>query len=136
MERPSVRLEPPEDVDALAKAAIGAAVEVHRHLGPGFLEHAYEEALAVEFDLRGIPYERQAPIRLVYKGHEIGEGRVDFLVDKKLIVELKAVEALGPVHKSQVISYLRAMGQTLGLLINFNVRVVKEGIQRVICSYP
>jgi GxxExxY protein len=113
---------------------VGAAIEVHRHLGPGYLEGAYEQALAIELRLRGIDLERQAPIPLTYKGYEIGEGRVDFLVRKELVVELKAVESALPVHKTQVISYLKALGLHLGLLINFNVRVLKAGIQRVIRS--
>jgi len=103
-------------------------------LGPGFLESVYEEALAVELSLRGVPYVRQKAFGLSYKGHEIGEGRLDLLVGDELLVELKAVEALAPIHKAQVISYLKATGCHLGLLINFNVPVLKTGIQRVVYS--
>jgi GxxExxY protein len=126
--------EPRRELDELAEAVIGAAIEVHRHLGPGYLEGAYEQALAIELRLRGIEFERQVPIPLSYKGYEIGEGRVDFLVRKELVVELKAVESTLPVHKTQVISYLKALSLHLGLLINFNVRVLKEGIRRVVRS--
>jgi GxxExxY protein len=107
---------------------------VHRHLGPGYLEAAYEEALAIELRLRRIDFQRQAPVPLAYKGYEIGEGRADFLIGKVLVVELKAVETPSPVHKTQVISYLKALDLHLGLLINFNVRVLREGIQRVVRS--
>jgi GxxExxY protein len=90
--------------------------------------------LAVELALRDIPFERQKPIPVSYKGHDIGEGRVDLLVAKELLVELKAVEALAPIHKAQVISYLKAMGIHLRLLINFNVPVLRVGAQRVVLS--
>lgn len=130
----NAKMEPSEELDGLAHAVIGAAIEVHRHLGPGYLESIYEEALAVELGLRGVPFERQKPFAVSYKGHDIGEGRVDFLVRKELLVELKAVEALASIHKAQVISYLKAMDHHLGLLINFNVPVLKTGIQRVVLS--
>jgi GxxExxY protein len=129
-----LKVEPNKDVDRLAHAVIGAAIEVHRHLGPGFLEGVYEEALAVELALRGIPFERQKPVPVSYKGQDVGEGRVDFLVARGLLVELKAVEALAPVHQAQVISYLKATGLHLGLLINFNVPVLRAGIKRVVLS--
>ena len=128
------KVEPTKRVDQLARVVIGAAIEVHRHLGPGFLESVYEEALMVELGLRGIPFERQKSIPVSYKGHNIGDGRVDLLVAAELLVELKAVEALAPIHKAQVISYLKAMGLHLGLLINFNVPVLRAGIQRVVLS--
>jgi GxxExxY protein len=128
------KTEPTKWLDGLAREVIGAALEVHRHLGPGFLESVYEEALAVELSLRGVPYVRQKAFGLSYKGHEIGEGRLDLLVGDELLVELKAVEALAPIHKAQVISYLKATGCHLGLLINFNVPVLKTGIQRVVYS--
>jgi len=126
--------EPLPEVDRLARAVIDAAVEVHRTLGPGYLESVYEEACAIEFSLRKIPFERQRPIFVEYKEHPVGEGRVDMIVDGMLLVELKAVEALAPIHKAQVISYLKATGFTLGLLINFNVALLKQGIQRIVLS--
>ncbi|MDH7578537.1 MAG: GxxExxY protein [Bacillota bacterium] len=126
------RKGPDKEVDRLAHEVIGAAIEVHRHLGPGYLESVYEEALAVELNLRGIPFVRQKTIAVNYKGHPVGEGRLDFLVGESLVVELKAVDALAPIHKAQLLSYLKTTGFRLGLLINFNVSVLKEGIQRVI----
>jgi GxxExxY protein len=125
------RQEQDDALNELSFAVIGAALEVHRTLGPGFLEAVYEEALCVELQLRGIPYARQATVTLSYKGRPIGEGRVDLLVGGALIVELKAVEALVPVHIAQVLSYLRATDHRLGLLINFNVPSLKQGIKRV-----
>ena len=101
-------------------------------LGPGFLESVYEEALAVELALRGLAFKRQVAIALQYKGTPNGQARLDFLVAGRLVVELKASESLLPVHLAQVLSYLKASGQTLGLLINFNVRAFRQGIRRVI----
>ena len=118
-------------IEEASNKVIGAAIEVHRHLGPGYLESVYEEALAVEMTLRGIPFARQVVFALDYKGHKVGEGRMDFLVDGGLIVELKAVEALAPIHIAQAISYLKATKHRLALLINFNVPVLKDGIKRV-----
>ena len=128
------KMEPGPRSDELAHAVIGAAIEVHHHLGPGYLESMYEEALAIELGLRGIPFWRQKPIAVSYKGQEIGEGRADFFVENHLLVELKAVDALAPIHTAQVISYLRALECGLGLLINFNVPVLRAGIQRVVLS--
>ena len=126
--------EPSKDVDGLAHPVIGAAIEVHRTLGPGYLESLYEEALVHELRLQNIPYERQVTIFVEYKGLKIGEGRLDLLIDKKLPVELKAVEALAPIHQAQLLSYLKMTGLQLGLLINFNVPLLKQGIKRVILS--
>src|SRR5512134_2947555 len=97
--------EPGAKLDQLAHAVIGAAIEVHRLLGPGYVEAVYEEALCVELRLRGIPFMRQVTVPVDYKGHPVGEGRLDLLVGDLLVVELKAVEALAPVHSAQVISY-------------------------------
>jgi GxxExxY protein len=127
-------IEPEKKTDELAHIVIGAAIEVHRHLGPGFLESIYEEALCVELTDGRIPFERQKEINLLYKDREIGRHRIDLLVGKLLIVELKTVEALAEIHQAQLISYLKAMRLTLGLLINFNVPILKNGIRRVICS--
>ena len=129
-----MKVEPGKEVDELANSVIGAAIEVHKHLGPGYLERVYEEALAVELKLRSITYVRQHPVSVAYKGCSIGEGRVDLLVGNSLIVELKAVETIMPIHKSQIISYLKATCIPLGLLINFNVRMMRDGIQRVVFS--
>jgi GxxExxY protein len=123
--------KPAPELNQLTQAVIGAAIEVHRTLGPGFLESVYEEALAVELTVRQIPFAKQHPIGIQYKGHIIGEGRLDFLIDQYLILELKAVEALHPIHTAQVLSYLKVTRCPLGLLINFNVSVLKEGIRRI-----
>ncbi|MFB3816242.1 MAG: GxxExxY protein [Candidatus Methylomirabilales bacterium] len=130
----SRRFEPSQELDALAQAVIGAAIEVHRELGPGYLESIYEQALAIELGLREIPFVRQAAVPVLYKGHVVGEGRIDFLVGGELVVELKTVDVLAAIHKAQVLSYLKALKLHLGLLINFNVPVLRGGIQRVIRS--
>jgi len=128
------KTEPSAEVDRLAHAVIGAAIEVHRVLGPGFLESVYEEALCVELELRGIPFTRQQPVSVDYKGRAVGEGRLDLVVGGVLLVELKAIDAFAPIHKAKMISYLKATGYQLGLLINFNVPVLKEGIKRIVRS--
>ena len=127
-------LEPGEELDQLVRDVIGAAIEVHRTLGPGFLESVYEQALSVELDLRNIPFKRQVALGVQYKGNRVGEGRMDMLVKDALIVELKTVDSLAPIHKAQAISYLKATGLKLALLINFNVPVLKEGITRIVYS--
>lgn len=104
----------------ISEAIIGAAISVHRELGPGFLETIYEQALAVEFALRGIAFVRQKPIPLFYRDHQIGEHRLDFVVEDRIIVELKAVEALENVHFAIVRSYLKATGLADGLILNFS----------------
>ena len=115
---------------------IGAAIEVHRQLGPGLLESAYRECLTREFILRGIPFERERPIPVVYKDVHLEAGyRLDFLVAGCVVVEIKAIEALAPVHDAQLLTYLRLGGWRLGLLINFNVAVLKSGIRRRILGY-
>ena len=118
-------------IEEFANRVIGAAIEVHRHLGPGFLESVYEEATAVELTLREIPFTRQAAFSVDYKGHAVGASRLDLLVGDCLPVELKAVEALAPIHTAQALSYLKATKHHLALLISFNVSVLKDGIKRV-----
>jgi len=118
----------------LAHAVIGAAIAVHRALGPGYVESVYEEAVCVELDFQSVPYQRQYKIAVQYRGRPVGEGRLDLLVAKILPVELKAVEALAPIHQAQLLSYLKMTGFQLGLLINFNVPVLKQGIKRVILT--
>ena len=126
--------EPDNEIDRLAHAVIGAAIEVHRLLGPGFLESVYEAALCAELTLRRIPFTRQQMIAISYKGQIVGESRLDLLVGAGLVVELKAVEAIAAIHSAQVISYLKITGFQLGLLINFNVPVLKDGIKRVVLT--
>ena len=127
--------EPSEPVDDLARRVIGAAIEVHRHLGAGFLESVYEEALAVELGLRRIPFARQPSVDVQYKGHVVGQGRPDYVVGGELVVEVKAVRELAPVHQAQVMSYLRAFGAELGLLLNFHHEILRDGIRRVVWSH-
>jgi GxxExxY protein len=126
--------EPSRRVDELARQVIGAAIEVHRILGPGFLESVYEEALAIEFALREIPFERQKPIQLVYKDRTVGDSRLDFLVGEELVVELKAVESVHPIHPAKVINYLKMTGLELGLIINFHVLQLRDGIKRIVLT--
>ena len=123
--------ETDEELDELARRVIGAAIEVHRVLGAGFLESVYEEALSLELSIRGIHYLRQPIIAVEYKGQYVGEGRLDFLIENQLIVELKTVALLAPIHTAQVLSYLKTTGYQLGLLINFNVPILKQGLKRV-----
>jgi GxxExxY protein len=120
----------------LTHAIIGAAIEVHRKLGPGLLEAVYEECLAKEFDLRGIAYEPQKPIPLVYKDLKLECGyRLDFLVANRVVVQLKSVESIAPIHESVMLTYLRLSETPLGLLINFNVPTLKDGIRRYVWHY-
>ena len=126
--------EPSQRVDELARQVIGAAIEVHRILGPGFLESVYEEALALEFDLRDIPSERQKSIVVEYKTKIAGDSRLDYLVGEELIVELKAVETVHPIHTAKVISYLKMTNLELGLIINFNVPQLRDGIKRIVLT--
>ena len=121
-----------EHTEKLATRIVGAAIEVHRHLGPGLLESVYEAAMGVELAAAQIPFVRQARFHVTYRDKPVGEGRLDMLVDDRIVVELKAVEGLAPLHQAQLISYLRATGHRLGLLINFNVPVLKDGVRRVI----
>ena len=120
------------DEGKLSGEVIGAAIEVHRFLGPGLLESAYELALEHELRIRGLAVERQKAVALKYKTIELGDGfRLDLLVDDSLVVEVKAVDFLLPIHEAQLLTYLRLSGKRLGLLINFNVRVLKTGIKRI-----
>ncbi len=129
------REEPEEELDVLAKAVVNAAFKVHTELGPGLLEGVYEVCLAHELIKRGLKVDRQVALPVLYDGVKIEAGlRLDILVEGKLIVELKAVENLLPVHKAQMLTYLKLSSRCLGLLINFNVPLIKDGIKRVICS--
>ena len=119
-------------IDRQVSDLLGAAVEVRRVLGPGFLEGVYERALCVELGLRNLPYRRQVPIRVDYKGHHVGESSLDLLVAQRIVVEFKAVEALAPIHWVQVRSYLKATRCFLGLLINFNLPVLLRGVPGVL----
>lgn len=126
--------EPSAEIDGWAHRVIGAAIEVHRHLGPGLLEAVHEEALAHEFDLRHIPFARQPVVRVPYKSITAGEGRCDFIVAKSLPVELKATDGIHPIFIAQTMNYLKALNQPLALIINFNAMVLKDGIRRVVLT--
>ncbi|HET6669352.1 MAG TPA: GxxExxY protein [Pyrinomonadaceae bacterium] len=126
--------EPDHHLDNLVRSVIGAAIEVHRHLGPGLSEPLYAPALHVELAIRRIPFESEVILPVSYKGHPLGKRKIDLLVDKRLIVEIKSVEALAPIHTAQLICYLRLTGKQLGLLINFNVPLLKDGVKRVVLS--
>ncbi|MBI1749843.1 MAG: GxxExxY protein [Acidobacteria bacterium] len=120
----------------LTHAIIGAAIEIHRELGPGLLETVYEECLVRELMLRGISFERQRGVPLVYKGLELECGyRLDLLVAGRIVVEIKAVEALAPIHEAIMLTYLRLSGCHLGLLINFHTPILKDGIRRFVWHY-
>ena len=122
----------PAHVELVAKQVIGAAIEVHRALGPGFLERIYQEALCLELHARGLPFEREKAIAVHYRGIAIPGQRLDLIVDTCVIVELKASSKLDVVHDAKVISYLRTTGLRLGLLLNFNCRAMKDGIRRIV----
>ncbi len=128
-------MEPSSELDTLARQVIGAAIEVHRILGPGYLESVYEEALTIELAMQKIDCARQSPVSIEYKGNVVGESRLDLLIANCLVVELKTVDSLLPIHHAQVLSYLKATRNQIGLLINFNVRVLRDGVKRIIYSY-
>jgi len=122
-----------QGVNQATEAIIGAAIEVHKHLGPGLLESAYEECLCHELHLRNIPFQRQVPLPVVYKGAKLDCGyRIDLLVKGEVVVELKAIEGVLPIHEAQTLTYMRLGGWKVGLIINFNVPIVVKGIKRLV----
>jgi GxxExxY protein len=130
-EKRRVRGVQKEELNQLTEKIIGAAIEVHRHLGPGLLESTYESCLVYELEQIGLIIEKQKPLPVVYKGLHIEQGyRLDLLVNEVAIVELKAVEVITPVHEAQILSYLKLSGCPVGLLLNFNVKLLKNGIKR------
>ena len=120
------------EADELTQRILGCAIEVHRHLGPGLLESVYESALCIELLEAGIPFSRQSPVPVLYKGHSVGDLRLDLLVAGEVIVEVKSVERLDPIFAAQILTYMRLTGVHVGLLINFNSRLLKTGIQRFV----
>ena len=125
--------EPSRVVDDVAHRTIGAAIEVHRTLGPGYAEQAYQRALEVELRLRGLSFESQVPLALSYKNHSLETTfRIDLVVEGVLLVELKVVDVIGSMHLAQVISYLKASDLTLGLIINFHAVLLRDGLKRVL----
>src|SRR5262245_1078936 len=123
--------EPNPELNRLTNLIIGACIEVHRELGPGYLESYYERALEREFQLRGIAFSRQHRFEVRYKDEVIGEGRLDFLIEGKVVLDLKSVDTLSPIYTATMISYLRATDLKLGLIVNFNVKRLIDGIKRI-----
>ena len=122
-----------EELNKITEGIIGAAIEVHRHLGPGLLESAYQAALAFELKQRGYKVEQQKPLPMTYKEIKLDAGyRLDFLVNDKVIVEIKSSDGIAPIYDAQILSYLKLSGCKVGLLVNFNVKLVKNGIKRYV----
>ena len=119
-----------DDINQITEKIIGCAIEVHRTLGPGLLEGTYEEALCIEFSDAGIKFQRQMPFPIMYKGRNLGQYRLDLLVDEQVIVEIKSVERFDSVFEAQILTYLRVTGKRIGLLINFNSRLLRNGVKR------
>ncbi len=124
--------EPSQSLDQLTHRVIGAAIAVHRELGPGFPEYVYEEALAIELTEQKIRFLRQAKVNVFYRERLVGQGQLDIWVDQQLVLELKAVEQLHPKHHAQTKAYLAATGCHLGLLINFHEAILKDGLHRIV----
>jgi GxxExxY protein len=122
----------PEVTEVAIRRVIGCAIEVHRRLGPGLLEGIYHDAMVVELAFQGLSFQTEQVLRLRYRDHPLRPQRIDLIVERQVIVELKAAERLAPLHRAQVISYLRASGLRAGLLINFNSQFVKNGIERIV----
>jgi len=122
----------PEELETMAQEVIGCCLEVHKELGPGLLESVYPRAVAMELEDRGISFEMEKPLRVNYRGRLLCHQRLDMFIDGRLVLELKSVEMLHPIHVAQVVSYLRLTQSRLGLLINFNVPNLKQGIRRIV----
>lgn len=121
------------EINQLSSKIIGAAIEVHKALGPGLLESAYEECLSYELGLRYLSLEKQKPLAIIYKGKKLDCGyRLDLVVEKAIILELKSCEKIEEIHKAQLLTYLKLSGLKLGLLLNFNVPVMRDGIVRIV----
>ena len=119
--------------DELSNLVIGCAIEVHRNLGPGLLESTYEQCLAYEFGMADIPFKLQHPLPVEYKNIKLDCGyRIDMFVDNSIILELKSVDKILPIHKAQLLTYMKLSGISIGLLINFNVEYLKNGIKRMV----
>ncbi|HEY4687997.1 MAG TPA: GxxExxY protein [Anaerolineae bacterium] len=130
-------MEEKERLDRITENIIGAAIDVHRALGPGLLESAYEACLAFELAQRELKVVRQQPLPVVYRQVKLECGyRLDLLVENMVVVEIKAIEQLAPIHQAQLLSYLKLSGCKVGLLINFNVKTLKDGIRRVVNNFP
>jgi len=121
------------DINQLSSTIIGAAIEVHKALGPGLLESAYEKCLCHELKLRGLSFDNQKPLPLIFKGEKLDCGyRLDVVVENAIILELKSCEKIEPIHRAQLLTYLKLSGLKLGLVLNFNVPVMRDGIGRIV----
>jgi GxxExxY protein len=122
----------PADTENLGTTCIACAIEVHRRLGPGFLEGVYQDAMAIELEESGLAAQREVPVTITYRGRPLRQYRVDLIVENRVILELKAVERFDRIHQAQLISYLRATGIRLGLLMDFNNEYLKTGLRRIV----
>jgi GxxExxY protein len=130
-------MEEKDRLDSITRRIIGAAIEVHRRVGPGLLESAYEACLAFELRQSGFKIEQQKPLPVVYKEVKLDCGyRLDLVVEDSVVVEIKAIDHLAPIHDAQMLSYLRLSGKRVGLLINFHARVLKNGLKRIVNEFP
>ncbi|MEI7820169.1 MAG: GxxExxY protein [Verrucomicrobiota bacterium] len=130
-------MKSPDQLEAIATQVVDAALCVHRELGPGLLESAYEMALCRELNLRDLTFERQKAMPVSYKGTALDCGyRIDVLVEDAIVIELKAVEQLAPIHEAQLFTYLQLAGCHIGFLINFNTRLLKNGLKRIVHNLP
>ena len=130
-------MEEKDRLDSITRRIIGAAIEVHRRLGPGLLESAYQICLAFELRQMGLEVEEQRPLPVIYREVKLDCGyRLDLVVEDSVVVEIKAVEQLAPIHDAQLLSYLRLSGKRVGLLINFHIRVLKNGLKRIVNDFP
>ena len=122
-----------QEINKTTESIIGAAIEVHKHVGPGLLESAYEECLCHELSLRNIPFQRQVPLPVVYKGTKLDCGyRIDILVNNEVVVELKSVDIIMPIHEAQTLTYMRLGNWKVGLILNFNVPILVKGVKRLV----
>jgi len=129
-------MEPMMNMNQLSSKIIGAAIEVHKTLGPGLLESAYEECLCHELGMQGLLFEKQKPLSIDYKGKRLDCGyRLDVIVEKAVIIELKSCEKIEPIHKAQLLTYLKLSGLNLGLILNFNVSLMRDGIVRIVNEF-
>ena len=126
------RREPSDELNELGERVLGAAIEVHKHLGPGFPESVYENALCAELELRGIAFERQVPIDVFFKERHVGRGKIDIWVDRRIVLELKTVETVLPKHRAQGKAYLAATKNELAYVLNFNEAIMEDGIHRIV----
>jgi len=130
-------MEEKDRLDSITRRIIGAAIEVHRRLGPGLLESAYQTCLVFELRQMGLKIEEQKPLPVVYRDVKLDCGyRLDLVVEDSVVVEIKAVDQLAPIHDAQLLSYLRLSGMRVGLLVNFHVRVLKNGLKRIVNDFP